>query len=40
MMNNLRNRIVLRTDGGMRTGSDIVTAAVLGAEEFNFGPRR
>jgi glutamate synthase (NADPH/NADH) large chain/glutamate synthase (ferredoxin) len=39
MMNNLRERVVLRTDGGMRTGSDIVTAAVLGAEEFNFGPR-
>jgi glutamate synthase domain-containing protein 2/glutamate synthase domain-containing protein 1/glutamate synthase domain-containing protein 3 len=37
MMNNLRNRIVLRTDGGMRTGMDIVQAAVLGAEEFNFG---
>ena len=37
MFNNLRNRIVLRTDGGMRTGDDIVKAAVLGAEEFNFG---
>jgi glutamate synthase (NADPH/NADH) large chain/glutamate synthase (ferredoxin) len=37
MMNNLRNRIVLRTDGGMRTGRDIITAAILGAEEFNFG---
>ncbi|MEK0444796.1 MAG: glutamate synthase large subunit [Verrucomicrobiota bacterium] len=37
MMNNLRNRIVLRTDGGMRTGLDIVQAAALGAEEFNFG---
>ncbi len=37
MLNNLRNRITLRTDGGMRTGSDIVTAAILGAEEFNFG---
>ncbi len=36
-MNNLRNRIVLRTDGGMRTGDDIVKAAILGAEEFNFG---
>ncbi|MEP6667671.1 MAG: glutamate synthase large subunit [Chthoniobacter sp.] len=35
--NNLRSRIVLRTDGGMRTGSDIITAAILGAEEFNFG---
>ncbi len=37
MMNGLRNRITLRTDGGMRTGSDIITAAILGAEEFNFG---
>jgi glutamate synthase domain-containing protein 2/glutamate synthase domain-containing protein 1/glutamate synthase domain-containing protein 3 len=37
MLNNLRNRIVLRTDGGMRTGEDIVKAAMLGAEEFNFG---
>jgi len=37
MANGLRNRIVLRTDGGMRTGEDIVKAALLGAEEFNFG---
>jgi glutamate synthase (ferredoxin) len=37
MMNGLRNRIVLRTDGGMKTGRDIVVAALLGAEEFNFG---
>ncbi|MCX7868995.1 MAG: glutamate synthase-related protein, partial [Terrimicrobiaceae bacterium] len=33
----LRNRVTLRTDGGMRTGEDIVYAALLGAEEFNFG---
>ncbi len=37
MMNGLRNRVVLRTDGGMKTGRDIVIAAILGAEEFNFG---
>src|SRR5690606_12069850 len=37
MMNGLRGRIVLRTDGGMKTGRDIVIAALLGAEEFNFG---
>jgi len=37
MMNGLRNRITLRTDGGMKTGRDIVIAAILGAEEFNFG---
>ena len=37
MMNGLRNRVTLRTDGGMRTGRDIVIAAILGAEEYNFG---
>lgn len=37
MMNQLRGRVVLRTDGGMKTGRDIVIAALLGAEEYNFG---
>jgi glutamate synthase (ferredoxin) len=37
MQNGLRGRVVLRTDGGMKTGRDIVIAALLGAEEFNFG---
>ncbi len=37
MINGLRNRITLRADGGMRTGSDIVHATILGAEEYNFG---
>jgi glutamate synthase (ferredoxin) len=37
LMNDLRNRVVLRTDGGMKTGRDIIIAALLGAEEFNFG---
>jgi glutamate synthase (NADPH/NADH) large chain/glutamate synthase (ferredoxin) len=37
MANGLRSRIVLRTDGGMRSGEDIIKAAILGAEEFNFG---
>ena len=37
MLNGLRNRIILRTDGGLRTGEDIVFAALLGAEEYNFG---
>ncbi len=37
MLNDLRSRIVVRTDGGMKTGRDIVMAALLGAEEFNFG---
>ncbi|CAN5453322.1 glutamate synthase large subunit [soil metagenome] len=37
MLNGLRDRVTLRTDGGMRTGHDIIKAAILGAEEFNFG---
>jgi len=37
LINNLRNRVTVRTDGGLRTGRDIVTAAILGAEEYNFG---
>lgn len=37
LLNGLRDRITVRTDGGMRTGLDIVMAALLGAEEFNFG---
>ena len=37
MMNGLRNRVTLRTDGGMKTGRDIIIAAILGAEEYNFG---
>ncbi len=37
MLNDLRSRIVLRTDGGMKTGRDLILAALLGAEEFNFG---
>jgi len=36
-LNNLRHRITLRTDGGLRTGRDIVMAAMLGAEEFGIG---
>ena len=36
-MNNLRDRITLRTDGGLRTGRDIVMAAMMGAEEFGIG---
>ena len=37
MINDFRKRITLRTDGGLRTGVDIIHAACLGAEEFNFG---
>jgi glutamate synthase (NADPH/NADH) large chain len=36
-LNNLRHRVRLRTDGGLRTGRDIVVAAILGAEEFGIG---
>ncbi|MCY4007399.1 MAG: glutamate synthase large subunit [Rhodobacteraceae bacterium] len=36
-MNNLRDRVTLRTDGGLRTGRDIVVAALLGAEEYGVG---
>ncbi len=33
----LRERVSLRTDGGLRGGRDVVVAALLGAEEFGFG---
>ncbi|MDJ0278430.1 glutamate synthase large subunit [Sphingomonas sp. 2R-10] len=36
-LNGLRGRVVLRTDGGLKTGRDIVAAAILGAEEFGIG---
>lgn len=36
-LNNLRDKITLRTDGGLRTGRDIVIAAMLGAEEYGIG---
>ena len=35
--NELRDRVVLRVDGGMRSGRDIIIAAMLGAEEYGFG---
>nr|YP_010336930.1 ferredoxin-dependent glutamate synthase [Madagascaria erythrocladioides]QUE28964.1 GltB [Madagascaria erythrocladioides]UNJ16515.1 ferredoxin-dependent glutamate synthase [Madagascaria erythrocladioides] len=35
--NDLRDRVLLRVDGGLRTGLDIVIAAIMGAEEFGFG---
>jgi glutamate synthase (NADPH/NADH) large chain len=37
MLNRLRHRIKLRTDGGLKTGRDVVIAAMLGAEEFGIG---
>jgi glutamate synthase domain-containing protein 3 len=36
VMNDLRSRVVLQTDGGLKTGRDVVVAALLGAEEFGF----
>ncbi|MAC89100.1 glutamate synthase large subunit [Maricaulis sp.] len=36
-LNGLRERVTLRADGGIRTGRDIVIAAMLGAEEFGVG---
>ncbi len=36
-LNNLREQVTLRTDGGIRTGRDVVIAAMLGAEEFGVG---
>ena len=35
-MNNLRDRIIVQTDGQLKTGRDVVIAALLGAEEFGF----
>ncbi len=37
VLNNLRSRVVLETDGQVKTGRDIVIAALLGAEEYGFG---
>jgi glutamate synthase domain-containing protein 2/glutamate synthase domain-containing protein 1/glutamate synthase domain-containing protein 3 len=37
MRNGLRGRVRLRVDGGLRTAADLVTAAMLGADEFAFG---
>ena len=36
VMNQLRDRIVVQTDGQMKTGRDVVVAALLGAEEYGF----
>jgi glutamate synthase (NADPH) large chain len=36
-LNHLRSSVVLRADGGVRTGRDVVIAALLGAEEFGVG---
>ena len=36
LLNNLRDRIVVQVDGQLKTGRDVVIAALLGAEEFGF----
>ncbi|MEN8727048.1 MAG: glutamate synthase large subunit [Sulfurovum sp.] len=36
-VNNLRGQVTLETDGGLKTGLDVVKAAILGAEEYAFG---
>jgi glutamate synthase (NADPH/NADH) large chain len=36
-MNNLRDKVRVQTDGGLKTGLDVVKAAILGAESFGFG---
>jgi len=37
VINDLRGRVRLRVDGGLKTGRDVVLAALLGADEFSFG---
>ena len=36
-LNRLRHRVTLRADGGLKTGRDVVIAALMGAEEFGIG---
>ena len=36
VMNNLRGRVALQVDGGLRTGRDVIIGALLGADEFGF----
>ncbi len=36
-LNSLRHKVTLRTDGGIKTGRDVVIAAIMGAEEFGIG---
>jgi len=39
IFNRLRDRIRVQTDGQLKTGRDLAIAALMGAEEFGFGPR-
>jgi glutamate synthase (NADPH) large chain len=36
-LNSLRHKVTLRTDGGIKTGRDVIVAAMMGAEEFGIG---
>ncbi|MBT0668752.1 glutamate synthase large subunit [Novosphingobium profundi] len=36
ILNNLRSRVAVQADGGLRTGRDVAVAALLGADEFGF----
>jgi len=36
LLNNLRSRVAVQADGGLRTGRDVAIAALLGADEFGF----
>ena len=36
VLNNLRSRIAVQVDGGLRTGRDVIVGALLGADEFGF----
>jgi glutamate synthase (NADPH/NADH) large chain len=36
-LNDLRHRVRLQTDGGLKTGLDVIKAAIIGAESFGFG---
>ena len=36
LINDLRGRIAVQVDGGLRTGRDVVIGAILGADEFGF----
>jgi len=37
LANNLRNKVRVQADGGLKTGLDVIKAAILGAESFGFG---
>lgn len=37
MENSLRDRVILRVDGGLKSGWDVIIGALMGAEEFGFG---